>query len=134
MKTIRSRFVKLELHTEDFFDYFDKKEAARREEACKLVVRRMRKNLRNVHPSSQGGFPAMYSKSLLKGVGYEVRAFSKATGTMESEVGNYSPHAHLVEFGHGDGTLRSKTKRPHMEKTFKEVEEKLIEIMSQEYL
>lgn len=119
---------KVESFTDDIMKEIRKSELASRREALKFAAKQMRKNISSRSVSSPGGFPGRRSGGLRKSIRFKLK-----TGVPDvSFVGSTAPHAHLVEFGHGDG--KEQNKRPFVHKTLREEEPKLIEIMSTEYL
>lgn len=103
---------------------FLKEEKENRREAAKHVAGQMRKNL----SGGRAGLPGRVTGNLRKGVGFRGNARSK-TGERMALVGNSAPHAHLLEFGHGDG--KAFNKRPYFTRTFKEEKAEIMRILGQ---
>lgn len=119
---------KVESFTDQVMKDIRKGELASRREALKFAAKQMRKNISSRSVSTPGNFPGRRTGGLRKSIRFKLRTRNPEI----SFVGSTAPHAHLVEFGHGDG--KEQNKRPFVHKTLLEEEQKLIEIMNTEYL
>lgn len=83
------------------------------------VIAKKREVLKNVPTSQPGQFPITKTGFLQRGIVSKGKA--KEFGDRVSIVGFQSPafHAHLLEFGHGDG--KEQNKRPFFRRTFDEM-------------
>ena len=118
---------RLESFVEDVIRDIDKSEERSRREALKFAAKKMRENIGKKGKSSPGDFPGKRSGGLRKSIRYKLK-----TGVVRTSfVGSTAPHAHLLEFGHGDG--KEQNKRPFVNKTLLAEEQEIINILSTEY-
>ena len=105
----------------------EKSEENSRRKALQYAAKKMRKNISKRSVSTSGDFPGRRTGGLRKSIRYKLKTGKKGV----SFVGSTAPHAHLLEFGHGDGKERNK--RPFVNKTLLEEEQEIINILSTEY-
>lgn len=118
---------KLQSFVDDVIKDIDKGELEARRNALKYAAKTMRKNISKKGVSTPGGYPTRRTGGLRKSIRYQLK-----TGVDKvSFVGSTAPHAHLVEFGHGDG--KEQNKRSFVNKTLLAEEATLIDIMSVGY-
>lgn len=118
---------KLESFVNDVMKEIDKEEENARREALKYAAKIMRKNISKKGISTPNGYPTRRTGGLKKSIRYRLKTRVAKT----SFVGSTAPHAHLLEFGHGDGKERNK--RPFVGKTLLAEEGEIIRILSGEY-
>lgn len=104
-----------------------KEEIAHRKEAVKYAKKKMRKNISIKGESLPGEYPGLLTGNLKKGIKYKMK--TGVSGV--SFVGSVSPHAHLLEFGHGDGKMYNK--RPFVRRTLEEEKDEIKKILSETY-
>jgi hypothetical protein len=119
--------VRLESFFRDVEKDIIKQEAKNRESALKHVAKKMRKNISQRGVSNVGEYPGRKTGNLRKGIKY--RLITNVRNV--SFVGSISPHAHLLEFGHGDG--KTFNKRPFVHRTLSEEEPMIIKLMNESY-
>ncbi len=105
----------------------EKSEENSRRKALQYSAKKMRKNISKRSVSTSGDYPGRRSGGLRKSIRYKLKTGKKGV----SFVGSTAPHAHLLEFGHGDG--EEQNKRPFVNKTLLEEEQEIINILSTEY-
>jgi len=125
-KVFKNKFSTLTSYTDDIIKTIDFNEFERRRDAAKYAAKVMRKNISRKGLSTPGDYPGLKTGTLKKKVGFRHLKKDKS-----SIVGSKSPHAHLLEFGHGDGKERNK--RPFVFRSLREAEPEIINIMSREY-
>lgn len=97
-------------------------------EVGKHVKTKMKKNLNKKGRSSPGNYPGKLTGHLQKHIDSKLLDVKRDPYVM---VGSYSPHAHLLEFGHGDG--KEMNKRPFIFRTLDEETEEIKRILSEDY-
>lgn len=100
------------------------------------LKKKVREKLRNVSPSAPGQPPGKVSGDLLKGIGTKSLKDSELIG-----AGPPAQHAHLLEFGTKDRTVKKSGKmvghvkpRPFLGPTFEAEAENVKEILSEKWL
>jgi hypothetical protein len=126
VKTIKTKYSKLTLNTEDIFKEIERAELSRRREAAQLAAKDMRRNASGKGVSRPGDFPSKMSGEVRRSIGYKLLKHDKA-----AQIGSKSFKIHLLEFGHGDGKVRNK--RPLITPSLRESEPEIIRIMSKRY-
>lgn len=117
----------LQSFTNDVIKDLEKSEENSRRKALQYSAKKMRKNIGKRGVSTSGDYPGRRTGGLRKSIRYKLRTGKKGI----SFVGSTAPHAHLLEFGHGDG--KEQNKRPFVNKTLLEEEQEIINILSTEY-
>jgi HK97 gp10 family phage protein len=118
---------RLKSFVDDVMRDIGKSETLSRRKALQYAAKRMRKNISKRRMSSPGDFPGRRTGGLRKSIRYKLKTGKRGV----SFVGSTAPHAHLLEFGHGDG--KEQNKRPFVNKTLLDEEQEIINILSTEY-
>lgn len=119
---------KLESFAKEVMKDIEKQELEARRKALQHAAKEMRKNIGKKGLSTAGGYPTRRTGMLRKSIRYRLKTGVEGV----SFVGSTAPHAHLLEFGHGDG--KEKNKRPFVAPTLIAEEAEIIRILSGEYL
>lgn len=125
---INTPWTKFVSHANDIGDLIGEVSEERLRKAGKHTAGVMRRNLGSTGTSSPGGYPAKRTGYLQKKTGYTL---VKTVDDPYVKVGSKSPHAHLLEFGHGDG--KSRNKRPFISRSFDEAGAEVLRILSKAY-
>jgi len=125
-RRVNTHFAKLTLYTDDIIATIEHNEFIRRKDAAQYAAREMKKDIGRKGRSEPGEFPGRKTGFLRRKVGYSMDKHDRS-----AIVGSKSPHAHLLEFGHGDGKERNK--RPFIVRSLRKAEPGIIAIMSREY-
>lgn len=99
--------------------------------AAVYAARKVRKNLGKRSPSKSGQYPGYKTQNLKKSIKTKHR-ITRHTGEHVSIVGSTAPHAHLLEFGHGDG--KNNNKRPFLRRTLTEESREIQKILSDRWI
>jgi hypothetical protein len=124
--TIKGKYSRLVLNTDDIIKDIDRNEFLRRRAAGRHAVKVMRDNVSKKGKSISGGFPAKQTGKTRRTIGMVMLKIERAV-----LVGSKDWKAHLLEFGWGDG--KSRTKRPFVFRSLVEAEPQVIAIMSKGY-
>lgn len=119
--------ITLQSFTREVMRDIEKAELEARRAALKHAANKMRKNINKKGRSTVDGYPTKRTGGLRKSIKYRLKTGVEKT----SFVGSTAPHAHLLEFGHGDG--KEQNKRPFVSKTLLEEEQEIIRILTEEY-
>jgi HK97 gp10 family phage protein len=125
---IKGTFANLSINTDQIMKDIEKDEADRRNEAAKYAVKAIKEKIKNKKISTPGNAPGRLTGNLYKSI--KSRKSLKSQERV-SAVGSTAPHAHLLEFGHGDG--KEINKRPFFRSTLLEESKNIEDILSREY-
>lgn len=125
---ISTPWTKFVSHADDISKLVGEVSEERLRAAGKHTAGVMRRNLSAKGTSSPGGYPAKRTGYLQKKTGYTL---VRTIDDPYVKVGSKSPHAHLLEFGHGDG--KSRNKRPFIRRSFDEAGTEILRILSKRY-